>query len=96
MARIELLTPVKSEGSEITFLEFREPITQDVVVCGYPYRVYANSGVDVDKTETEIKLDSVVVASLAARLASVPKSTIKNLSLKDFNEVSELVFSFFQ
>ena len=34
MVKIELTKPVQSEGAEITALTIREPIGEDIAVCG--------------------------------------------------------------
>ena len=98
VAKIKLLKPVLSEGAEIDSLEIREPIGEDVVACGYPFRIYIGSSTDVDtsgKGEQEVAIDSVVMAKLAARLAGVPPSTIKRLSIPDFQNVVGVVMGFF-
>lgn len=95
MIKIDLEKPVSSEGIEIKILELREPTGEDVVACGYPFRVYIGSDTDPDKKEQEARIDIAVVASLAARLAGVPKSTVKRLSISDFNSVTGAVLSFF-
>lgn len=95
MIKIDLEKPVSSEGGEVKTLEIREPTGEDIVACGYPFRVYIESDTDPDKKDREAKVDMVVVASLASRLASVPKSTIKRLSITDFNTVTGAVLSFF-
>ena len=96
--KIKLSNPVASEGAEIDCLEIREPIGEDVVACGYPFRVYVGSSTDVDKAdkgEQEVKVDSVGMAKLAARLANVPPSTIKRLTIQDFQKVVGVVMGFF-
>lgn len=96
--KVKLSKPVSSEGSEIDCLEIREPIGEDVVACGYPFRVYVGSSTDVDKAdkgEQEVKVDSAVIAKLAARLANVPPSTIKRLTIQDFQEVVGVIMGFF-
>ncbi len=96
--KIKLSKPVTSEGVEIDSLDIREPIGEDVIACGYPFRVYVGSSTDVDKAdkgEQEVKVDSTVMGKLAARLADVPPSTIKRLSISDFQTVVGVVMGFF-
>lgn len=96
--KIKLAKPVQSGGVEIDTLEFREPIGEDIVACGYPFRIYVGNSTDVDradKGEQELKVDSPVMAKLAARLANVPPSTIKRLSIPDFQNVIGVVMDFF-
>ncbi len=98
MITVNLKHPVQSEGVEISKIDFREPIGEDVVVCGYPFRIYIGSGTDVDSAnsgEQEMKIDTLVLANLASRLGSVPKSTIKKLSVQDFQQVVDVVSNFF-
>ncbi len=94
---IKLSKPVQSEGAEISDLTIREPNGEDITVCGYPFRVYLSSDTDVDaKKEQEAKIDTVVLTKIAARLANVPPSTIKRLSVKDYQKVVDTVMSFFE
>ena len=67
--KIELSKPVMSEGAEIKSLEFREPIGEDIVACGYPVRIIMGSATDPDVAVGEQKYDvNVTVATkLAAR-----------------------------
>lgn len=94
--KIELSTPVMSEGAEIKSLEFREPIGEDIV-AGYPVRIIMGSATDPDVAVGEQKYDvNVTVATkLAARLASVPPSTIKRLSLADYQAAIGVIIGFF-
>lgn len=95
--KIELSTPVMSEGAEIKSLEFREPIGEDIVACGYPVRIIMGSATDPDVAVGEQKYDvNVTVATkLAARLANVPPSTIKRLSLADYQATIGVIIGFF-
>lgn len=95
---VKLNKSIQSEGAELNELTFRDPIGEDIAVCGYPFRIYLNNGTDVDAVranEQEVKLDTLVLTNLAARLAGVPKSTIKNLSVKDYQQVVDVVMGFF-
>ena len=77
----------------------REPIGEDITVCGYPFRVYMSNGTDIDaanKGEQEAKIDTLALTNLAARLANTPKSTIKRLPVKDYQAVIDVVMGFFE
>ncbi len=95
---VKLTKPIQSEGAEITALNIREPIGEDVAICGYPLRIYlSNDDTDVDaKKEQEAKIDTVVLTKLTARLANVPPSTIKRLCLKDYQKVVDVIMGFFE
>ncbi|MBQ9236113.1 MAG: phage tail assembly protein [Alphaproteobacteria bacterium] len=96
MVKIDLTKPVKSEGGEISTLELREPIAEDIIACGYPFRLYVGSATNVDNADQqEMKIDTVVLSHLAARLANVPVSTIKRLTVSDFQKVVDAVSDFF-
>nr|DAH13455.1 MAG TPA: tail assembly chaperone [Caudoviricetes sp.] len=97
VVEVKLSKPVPSEGTEISTLQIREPIGEDIAACGYPFRIYLSSDTDVDaKKEQEAKIDTVVLTKLAAKLANVPPSTIKRLPVKDYQKVVDAVMGFFE
>ena len=96
MVKIQLLNKVESEGIEIDTLEFREPIAEDIVVCGYPFKIIVGSATDVTNAgNQEMQINTGVLAQLASRLASVPVSTIKKFSVIDFNKIINVISNFF-
>lgn len=86
----KLRKPVQSEGQEIDKLTFREPIGDDVIACGYPISLVTNA-----EGGTEYRVNPAAIAKLAARMANVPPSTIKNLSVADFNDLTGVISGFF-
>jgi hypothetical protein len=96
LVKIELTKPIESEGQEIHCLEFREPTCDDIIVCGYPFILSVGSATDADSVgEQNLKFDTSAIAKIASRLAGVPKSTIKKLSITDFQKVVDTISGFF-
>ena len=96
MTEIKLNKPVASEGGEISTLNLREPVAEDIIACGYPFRLYIGSATDADSAnQQEMKIDTIVLSKLASRLANVPLSTIKRLSIADFQQVVDATVDFF-
>ena len=96
MAEIKLKKPGASEGGEISALTLREPVAEDIIACGYPFRMYIGSATEADSAnQQEMKIDTVALSKLASRLANVPLSTIKRLSIADFQKVVDVMVDFF-
>jgi hypothetical protein len=74
---------------ETTELELREPTVDDVADIGYPFLVINSDN------GTAIQLQPKVVLKYTSRLAGVPPSTLKALSLSDLSKLQEAVMGFF-
>nr|WP_314074885.1 phage tail assembly protein [uncultured Roseococcus sp.] len=85
--KVTLHRPIKAHGEELHVLELREPTGRDLRICGLPYRVTQGE---------EIIVDSAVMARLVVSLASIPMSSVDQLSAPDFQEVTGVVMGFFQ
>ena len=86
---VNLSKPITVDGSDQLNLELRLPTVDDVAEIGYPFLVLQND------LGTAIQLQPKVVLKYAARLASVPPSSLKTLSLSDLSELQAAVMSFF-
>lgn len=83
--KIALTKPITVHGDEVTELELREPSAGDVMECGYPLTI--GDGEATPNAET--------VGKLIARLAGIPPSSVKQMSLPDFNTAMGAVLGFF-
>lgn len=83
--RIELTRPIQAHGQEVTALELREPTAGDIMECGYPLAI----------GDGEAKPQADVVGRLIARLAGVPPSAVKAMSMADFQTAMGVILGFF-
>jgi hypothetical protein len=83
---IELTTPIEAHGETVSKLELREPAVEDITRLGDPYYF---------GTDKSIRLDSAVIAKYISRLAAIPESSVKMLSIRDFNTARGAVMDFF-
>lgn len=86
MIEIELSKPVEAHGEQISKLTLRDPVAGDVMECGYPVKSDGKGGGG---------MDAEVIGKLVVKLANVPPSTVKSLSISDFNKCIEVVMGFF-
>lgn len=86
MKEIQLSKPVRAHGEDVHVLELREPTGKDVRELGFPYTTTGDAGV---------KLDAAVVAKYVSRLASIPMSSVDNMTPADLNTLSWEVAGFF-
>jgi hypothetical protein len=88
---IPLSRPVTAHGEEIDCLTLRQPTTADLIELGQPMRLLPGNGME----EPAIEVRMNVVAHYVARLAAVPLSSVKALSLGDFGRATQAVLGFF-
>lgn len=88
---ITLSAPVMAHGEEITCLVLRQPTTADLIELGQPMRLLPGNGMEDPAVEVRMN----VVAHYVARLAAVPLSSVKALSLGDFGRATQAVLGFF-
>ena len=87
---ITLTKAIQAHGKELTELELREPTTEEVMEEGYPYLVVqGNGGV------SGVQLQPKVVARYVMRLAGIPLSSVKQLSVQDLQKAQAVVMGFF-
>lgn len=83
--KITLTKPIKLGEEEIRELDLREPTAGDVMECGYPLTI----------GEDEATPNAAVIGKLISRLAGVPPSFVKQLSMHDFQACLGVVLGFF-
>ena len=88
---IPLSAPVMAHGEEITCLVLRQPTTADLIELGQPMRLLPGTGME----DAAVEVRMGVVAHYVARLASIPLSSVKSLSLGDFGRATQAVLGFF-
>ena len=86
---VKLAKPVTAHGEQVTELVMREITVEDVMELGQPFLVI------VGDNETGIRIQSKTVGQYIVRLASVPMSTVKQISLADFSVAQTVVMGFF-
>lgn len=86
MKELELKHPVTAHGETVSVLEFNEPTGKDVRELGYPYQM---------NQDESIKLQAHIIAKYIVKLASVPLSTVDQMSPGDLNSAGWLVAGFF-
>lgn len=89
--RIELSQPIRAHGEERMALDLREPTGGDIAACGYPFRFVAAA----DGADTQILPEAAAISALIARLGEVPKGSVDQLSLADWQACMTAVLGFF-
>ena len=88
---IMLASPITAHGEEVDQIILRPPTTADLSDLGQPMRLLPGNGLD----EAAIEVRMNVVAHYVARLAAIPLSGVKALSLADFGKATQAVLGFF-
>ena len=88
---IVLSKPITAHGEEVDQITLRQPTTADLIDLGQPMRLLPGNGLD----EAAIEVRMNVVANYVARLAAIPLSSVKALSLSDFGKATQAVLGFF-
>lgn len=88
---IQLGTPITAHGEEIDHITLRQPTTADLIDLGQPMRLLPGNGMD----EPAIDIRMNIVALYVARLAAIPLSSVKAMSLTDFGRSTQAVLGFF-
>jgi hypothetical protein len=88
---IQLSRPVTAHGEEIASLTLREPTPEDVMAVGMPSLLIPSA----DGESIGIEIRAKLIGQYIVRLAGVPLSTVKALSLADFTACQGVIMSFF-
>lgn len=84
-----LRRPIMAFDEEHKSLEFREPISEDIIACGNP--VIVNMLVD----PPDVKFDDARMGAMMSRLANVPPSAIGKMDPQDFAQAEWILAPFF-
>jgi hypothetical protein len=88
-AKVNLSKAIKAHGEEVEVLELREPTVEDTMEVGTPFLIIAGDD------EQKIEIRNKVVAKYISLLAKVPMSSVKQLTIPDFQLAQAAVLSFF-
>ena len=86
---MKLTKPIKAHGEELADLTFREPTGNDLISCGFPFKMELSAGRSVRVVDTQ------AVAAYISALAGVPPSSVAQLSVIDFTRAMGEVMGFF-
>lgn len=89
--KVALSKPITAHGEETSELTFREPTTEDVMQIGMPQLLIPSA----DGESVGVEVRTKVVGQYISRLAAVPLSSVKSMSIKDFNACTGVVMGFF-
>jgi hypothetical protein len=87
---VPLTKPIKAHGDEVSSLTLREPTAEDVMEIGYPYLIVTGD----DKSEA-IELRPKIVGRYVVKLAKIPLSSVKEMSIPDLQTMQAVVMGFF-
>ena len=88
---IKLSKPITAHGEEISEITLREPTPDDVMQVGSPQLLIPSA----DGESVGIEIRAKVVGQYIARLGAVPLSSVKTMSMGDFNRAQGVVMGFF-
>ena len=83
-----LTTPIKNGDTTINKLELREPTVADIEKIG----VFAYG---VDPSTGSLSIDPKQVMSYLVQLSALPPSTLRQMSIKDFDKLRWELLGFF-
>ena len=86
---VRLSKPIIHGEDSLAEIELRDPIVDDVAELGYPFLVVSGDN------GTGIELRPKVVLKYVSRLAAIPPSSLKTLSLGDLSALQNAVMGFF-
>jgi hypothetical protein len=85
MTSITLTKPIQAHGETVTDLAFREPNANDIIKCGFPFRVEGSARV----------FDAGAISAYMADLCGIPKSSVGQMSPLDWTRGMGVVMGFF-
>lgn len=89
---IKLTRPIEALGEEITELKLREPEMEDLEKCGDPMIIIPDeSSVD----GVSIKFNTAVITALIARLADIPRGSVRKMCIADYSTTRGVILNFF-
>lgn len=88
---ITLAKPVAAHGEEVSELTFREPVPEDIMQIGTPTLLIPSS----DGESVGIEIRAKLIGQYISRLAGIPMSSVKALSVADFMQCQGAIMGFF-
>ena len=86
---VALSRPINAHGEEISEITLRDPTVEDTMQIGQPFLIMVDDG------ETGIRIQNKTIAAYIVRLAGIPMSSVKAMSLGDFGAAQAAVMGFF-
>ena len=91
MITIQLKRPITAHGKEITEITLRPPEPTDVMEEGIPSLLIPSA----DGSSVGVEIRTKVVGRYISRLGAIPVSSVKSMSMGDFNKAMNAVMDFF-
>lgn len=88
---VPLSKPVTAHGEELSVLTLREPVPEDLMQLGSPMLMIPSADGDLG-----LDVRPKVVAAYISRLAGIPMSSVKALSIADFMACQGALLPFLQ
>lgn len=88
---IKLSRPVKAHDEELAEITLREPTAEDVMQIGSPQLLVPSA----DGESAGVEIRAKIIGQYVTRLASIPPSSVKAMSLADFMQCQQAVMGFF-
>ena len=88
---VPLSKPITAHGEEETALTLRPPTPEDVMQIGLPSLMIPSS----DGESVGVEIRAKIIGQYIARLAAIPLSSVKTLSIGDFLRCQGVVMGFF-
>ena len=88
---VKLSKPIPAHGEEVGEITLRVPVPEDVMQIGSPQLLIPSA----DGESVGIEIRSKVVGQYISRLAAIPMSSVKAMSLGDFTRCQGAVMDFF-
>lgn len=91
MTTVLLKKPITAHGKEIMEVALRAPEPTDVMEEGVPSLLIPSA----DGTSVGVEIRTKVVGRYISRLGGIPMSSVKSMSMGDFNRCMNVVMGFF-
>lgn len=89
--KVTLTKPITAHGEEVTELTFREPVPEDLMQIGSPVLMIPSADGDMG-----IDVRPKIIGLYIARLAGIPPSSVKAMSITDFMVCQGALLPFLQ
>ncbi|WP_298214627.1 phage tail assembly protein [Acidocella sp.] len=86
---MKLIKPIQAHGETITELNFREPTGNDIIACGFPFKI------ETSGRETKQVIDTQAIGAYIAALAGIPSSSVAQLAVLDYTRAMGEIVGFF-
>lgn len=88
---IPLSKPITAHGAQVSEITLRDPEPEDVMALGMPQLMIPSA----DGTTVGIEVRSKICGAYISRLAGIPPSSVKQMTLPDFMRCQNAVMGFF-